>query len=77
MLRENGFVSVDHDQRYGFDGPLYFAVYSNDLPVLITTDSILHALHRSFDDILMRLESTFFTAALDEVLSKCHKAPPR
>lgn len=39
MLQRQGFVSVDHDQRYSF-ASLYFAVYSNDLPVLITTDSI-------------------------------------
>jgi hypothetical protein len=71
ILRNRGFVSVDHDQQYSF-GSLYFAVYSNDLPVLITTDSILHALHRSYDDILIELEESFFTAALDEVLEKCH-----
>jgi hypothetical protein len=71
MLRNHGFVSVDHDQQYSF-GSLYFAVYSNDLPVLITTDSVLHALHRSYDDILIELEESFFAAALNEVLEKCH-----
>ena len=43
---------------YSF-GSLYYAVYTNDLPVLITTDSILHAMHRTYDDILMELEQTF------------------
>jgi hypothetical protein len=71
MLTRQGFVSVDHDQRYSF-GSLYFAVYSDDLPVLITTDSILHAMHRTYDDIFMEIEQTFLTAALDEVLEKCH-----
>ena len=71
LLRTKGFVSVDHDQRYSF-GSLYFAVYSNDLPVLITTDSILHAMHRSYDDILMELEQTVLTDALNEILGKCH-----
>ncbi len=71
MLQRQGFVSVDHDQRYSF-GALYFAVYSNDLPVLITTDSILHAMHRTYDDVLIEIEQTFLTAALDEVLEKCH-----
>lgn len=72
ILRKNGFVSVDHDQRYSF-GSLYYAVYTKDLPVLITTDSILHAMHSSYDDVLMQLEQTFFTAALEEVLSLAHE----
>lgn len=71
MLQRNGFVSVDHDQRYSF-GSLYYAVYTKDLPVLVTTDSILHAMHSTYDDVLMQLEQTFFTAALEEVLSLAH-----
>jgi hypothetical protein len=72
MLREQGVVSVDHDQRYTF-GSMYFAIYSNDLPVLVTTDSILHAMHRSYDDMLMEMERTFFTSTLYHVLSDCHE----
>lgn len=71
-LRRLGFVSVDHDQRYSF-GALYHAVYTHDLPVLITTDSILHAMHRSYDDLLKEFESAYFTFALDETLRKCHE----
>jgi hypothetical protein len=71
MLRKQGLVSVDHGQRYSF-GSMYFAIYSGDLPVLVTTDSILHAMHRSYDDLLMEMEQTFLTAALEEILAKCH-----
>jgi hypothetical protein len=71
LLGTHGFVSVDQGQQYSF-GSLYFAVYSSDLPVLVTTDSILHAMHRTYDDLLMEMEQTFLTDALDEVLSKCH-----
>ena len=60
ILRKHGFLLVDHDQRYSF-GSLYYAVYTNDLPVLVTTDSILHAMHRTYDDLLMEMEETFFT----------------
>jgi hypothetical protein len=70
ILHKQGFVSVDHDQRYSF-GSAYFAVYTNDLPVFVTTDSILHAMHSMYDDMLKEMEETFFTDALDEVLSKC------
>jgi hypothetical protein len=71
ILRDRGFVSVEHGQRYSF-GTLYHAVYSGDLPVLVTTDSILHAMHRSYDDILKEMEESFFTATLEDVLGKCH-----
>ena len=72
ILRRRGFVSVDHDQRYSF-GSMYYAVYTRDLPVLVTADSILHAMHVTYDDMLKELEQKYFTAALDEVLNKCHE----
>jgi len=71
LLCSQGFVSVDHRQQYSF-GSLYYAIYTRDLPVLVTTDSILHALHRTFDDLLMEIEQTYLTAALQEVLDRCH-----
>ena len=73
LLQSNGFVSVDHDQRYSF-GSLYYAVYTFDLPVLVTTDSILHAMHRTYDDLLMELEQSLFANALDEVLATMSRA---
>lgn len=71
MLRQQGFVSVDHQQRYSF-GSAYFSIYSCDLPVLITTDSVLHALHRSYDDMLMDTEH-LLAPMMANVLSRCHK----
>ena len=71
IFKRNGFVSVDHDQRFSF-GSAYFAIYTRDLPVFITTDSILHAMHRSYDEILKELEETLFTFQIDEILSKAH-----
>lgn len=70
MLQRQGLVSLDYDQHYSF-GSIYEAVYSHDLPVLVTTDSILHAMHRSYDDILMQLEQKVFIEALNEILGKC------
>jgi hypothetical protein len=71
MLRRQGLVSVDHNQHCSF-GSAYLAVYSHDLPVLVTSDSVLYAMHRSYDDILMELEQKVFIDALDEILGKCH-----
>lgn len=69
--RQHGLVSVDHGQRYSM-GSAYYAIYARDLPVLITTDSILHALHRSYDHVLQELEGMVFTPVLAEALEAAH-----
>lgn len=71
LLKKNGFVSVDHQQRYSF-GSLYYAIYSRDLPVLVTTDSILHALHRSYDILLEEIETNYLAQELETILRECH-----
>jgi len=72
-FKRDGVVNVDHQQRYSM-AAAYFAVFTRDLPVLITTDSVLHALHRSYDAILMELEMSELTATLSATLEKSHEA---
>lgn len=72
LLRKNGFVSVDH-RRHMSMASMYFDIYIRDLPVLITTDSILHALHRSYDETLKTLEVRLFTGMLDRLLASTHE----
>jgi hypothetical protein len=67
-LAESGVVSVDHKQRYSM-ASAYFAIYARDLPVLVTVDSVLHALHRSYDDVLKTLEADVFAPTIDHVLA--------
>lgn len=67
----NGFVSVDHQQRYSFCSS-YYAIYARDLPVLVTTDSILDAVHKSYDNILMEIEKVLFIPTIDEVFTSVH-----
>ncbi len=71
LYRKSGLVSVDHVQRYSM-GSAYYAIYARDLPVFVTSDSVLHALHRSYDDLLKRLESKLFLPALSEALELTH-----
>jgi hypothetical protein len=73
LFRKNGFVSVDHQQRYSF-GSAYYQIYSAHLPVFVTSDSILHALHRSFDDLLAELELSAIVPLLDSVLKETHES---
>ena len=71
LYRKNGFVSVDHNQRYSF-GSAYYQIYSGHLPVFVTSDSILHALHRSFDDLLAELEVSEILPRLKSILKATH-----
>src|SRR5262249_36875486 len=48
-------------------------IFKKDLPILVTTDSMLHALHRSFDAILMDLERVYFAPGLSGVLANCQQ----
>ena len=67
LLKHNIVVS----ERLGADSfvACYYNLYSNDLPVFITSDSILHAWHRSFDSILVQLEQWILYPLLEEYLN--------
>jgi hypothetical protein len=54
-LGRNGFVISDK-KRYPHFGYGYKTIYSQDLPVFISADSILRAVHQSYDDILKAIE---------------------
>jgi hypothetical protein len=68
MLQRYGFVSVEipNGSDYYFDPSLRFEdfyyekVYGNDLPVFVTTDSMLHLFHVVFDCSLRILENQTF-----------------
>jgi hypothetical protein len=72
VFRRFGFVSVDHKQRYSFPS-MYYAIYTHDLPVLVTTDSVLHAIHRSYEDVLTDIEVYSFLPTMDKLLTACHE----
>jgi hypothetical protein len=72
LYRRQGFVVVNQRRAYNF-GTAYQHIYQCDLPVLITSASILHIMHRSFDNMLMELEEQVFYDTLVGVLSECHR----
>jgi len=67
MLKQNGFFVRGTGWQGGF-GIIYYNIYARDLPVLVTTDSLLHALHKSYDDILKELEVFHFSPAMAGIL---------
>jgi hypothetical protein len=54
-LRQNGFVILPGSRFPSFPYG-YSTIYMNDLPVFVSTDMVLEALHRSYDAILTALE---------------------
>ncbi|MEZ4380487.1 MAG: DUF3160 domain-containing protein [Nannocystaceae bacterium] len=71
FIGANGFVAVPSDAP----NPAwsYHELYYNDLPVLITTDSILFALHASFDALLEDLERKLMAAEIEAMVVEMHQ----
>lgn len=63
LLAKNGFVLSQRQRFYSFSGA-YAQLYLEHLPVYISADSILHALHRSYDDMLAEIESSYLQAEI-------------
>jgi hypothetical protein len=70
-FKANGFVVSERLGGQTF-GRLYYDIYHRDLPVFVTSDSVLHAWHRSYDAMLEELELTYLKHALDTILTAMH-----
>jgi hypothetical protein len=68
MLAQNGFV-ISSRQQFPTFLRGYAAIYSEDLPVFVSADALLDALHRSYDAILWELETSILIGALREQLT--------
>ena len=71
LLSRHGFVVTErvHPTSFG-DGLL--DVYVKDLPVFVSTDAVLHALHMSYDDILMTTEQSVLVPLVADALARMH-----
>jgi hypothetical protein len=67
-FKQNGFVVSERMGAASCTEMLY-RIYKRDLPVLITTDAILHAWHRSYDAILEEVETSMLIPALNNILT--------
>ena len=67
VLDARGFV-ISERQIFPSFVRGYETIYMNDLPVYISADSVLHAVHRSYDDILEAIERTALVSALGTML---------
>ena len=72
-IAKEGFGVLDR-VRFASHALGYEDVWVRDLPVLITTDSILFALHRSFDRMLKQVEEEALIPALRSILENLQAA---
>ena len=72
LLTRNGFVVTDRVNFKHFAGA-YAYLHLRDLPVLITTDSLLHATHQGFDAMLHLAEEHLLATSLRQVLHACRE----
>jgi hypothetical protein len=79
LLGKNGFAVLRRPDLPTFMGG-YATIYGQHLPLYVTADSILYALHRSFDAILKQLERAVMVPELDALLvgmrEELRRAPP-
>jgi hypothetical protein len=68
LLEQRGFAIAERHEFPSF-GYGYATLYAEDLPVYVTLDSVLEAVHRSYDDILKRLEEQALVPELGRLLS--------
>ncbi|MBI5326560.1 MAG: DUF3160 domain-containing protein [Ignavibacteriae bacterium] len=71
LLDEHGFMV---SERLKFDSfwSAFADTYYKDLPVFISSDAILHALHMSYDAILKDFENEILIDMLDTILTKLY-----
>jgi hypothetical protein len=69
LLSENGFVVTERLSHSSF--PIQLVdIFHKDLPVFVTTDAILHTVHRSYDAILKDIELELLIPKLKELLKE-------
>ncbi|HTY59221.1 MAG TPA: DUF3160 domain-containing protein [Bacteroidota bacterium] len=67
LVSDHGFVVTDR-LRYPTMGAALFDIYNRDLPLFLSADAILHAIHSSYDTILRNAEETLLIRRLDTLL---------
>jgi hypothetical protein len=67
VFQTNGFVVSQRLERRSF-ADVYYDLYTDDLPVFVTADSVLQAWHRSVVTMLAEIEETCFQPALSNLV---------
>jgi hypothetical protein len=76
IFQKNGMVVSGQWGSHSFVDA-YYEIFKHDEPVFITADSILHAWHLTYVEMLSELEDFYFSPRLSEFLFNTHKALPQ
>jgi hypothetical protein len=71
LLGKNLFFVTERLSYHNF-GQAFHEIYNADLPVFVTTDAILHALHMSYDNILKTMEREIMAVNLEKYLKSLY-----
>jgi hypothetical protein len=71
LIKKNGFMA---SERLSFDsyGDAVKDIFFKDLPVFVSTDAILHSVHKSYDLILMQTEGEILIQKIKDILATLH-----
>jgi len=75
LLEKHSFVVTERLHADSF-GDAFLEIYKHDLPVFLSADAILHALHISYDEILKGVEYRYLIKNLDSLLTRLHDQVP-
>jgi hypothetical protein len=75
LLRDHGFVVSQRLARHTMVEALG-EIHRQDLPVFVSTDAVLEAVHLSYDTILKEIEHSILAPQLDELLVSLHAQLP-
>ena len=75
LLSRHGFVVSERLSSPSF-GDALLDIWHADLPVFVSSDAILHALHKAYVDILAEVEKNFLAPDLHRLLAALHSQWP-
>jgi len=75
LLLQHGFLVTERKTFDSYGASFHF-LWRHDMPLFVTTDAILHALHRSYDNLLILVEYEYIVDELSAALSELHTAWP-
>jgi hypothetical protein len=67
VLRQNGFVVTPRLGSTNF-AEVFYRLWNDDLPVFISSDSVLQAWHRSYDNMLIELEYFWLSTIIENMI---------
>jgi hypothetical protein len=76
LLMQNHFVVTERLNSQSFGGAYQTQIFNNDLPVFVSTDLILHALHTSYDNILKGVEGSLMMPNIKEYITDLYNNLP-